>query len=267
MKQIRKYFPVVQITWKSMLAYQADTWLSAAVSGFRVLLAFLLWSAIFAGREQVAGYTLPMMVTYALITTLLTRLQNQDGAAWQLAGEVREGVFSKYLIHPTSVIGYFMGVGLGRWSYLLLVNSAALVVWACAFSAWLALPANPLDLLWLILFLPFGAVCMLLLNHCIALLSLKFQDITGMMMMKGVIIEFLSGALVPLNMLPPWLNDALKFTPFYYIVYYPASLFLGQAEVPPFFAMTILLAWCVLFYAVGQAWFFRARHQYEGVGI
>ncbi len=151
-----KYAQVAKITWKSMLAYQADTWLGAAVSGFRVLLAFLLWQAVFAGRSEVAGYTLPMMVTYSLITSMLSRLQNQDGLAWQLAGEVREGSFSKYLVHPVSVAAYFVSAGLGRWSYLLLVNAAALLLGAVAFSAWLVLPANPLDLIWLALLLPLG---------------------------------------------------------------------------------------------------------------
>ena len=77
---LAKQLHVAKITWKSMLAYQADTWLGAGVSGFRVLLMFLLWSAIFAGRPEVGGYTLPMMVTYALVTSMLERLQNDKTA-------------------------------------------------------------------------------------------------------------------------------------------------------------------------------------------
>ena len=112
-----KYLQVAKITWKSMLAYQADTWLGATLSGVRILLSFLLWTAVFAGRSEVGGYTLPMMITYALLSSMLARLQHQDALAWQLSGEIKAGIFSKYLSHPISVVQYFLSAGLGRWSY------------------------------------------------------------------------------------------------------------------------------------------------------
>jgi ABC-2 type transport system permease protein len=264
---LRKYLQVAAITWKSMLAYQADTWLGAAVSGFRVLLAFLLWRAIFSGRSEIAGYTLPMMVTYYLIASMLSRLQYQDALAWQLSSEVREGAFSKYLTRPMPVIGFFLGSGLGRWSYLALVNGGTLLLWSAIFSQWIVLPPHLLDRVWLVLLVPLGGLCMLLFNHMIALFSLKYQDVTGLLIIKGGIIEFLSGALVPLNMLPPFLTEMLRGTPFYYIVYYPASLFLGTHSEPPLLAVVVLLSWCIIFFFAGQTWFVHARKYYEGVGI
>jgi ABC-2 type transport system permease protein len=266
-RALRRYVQVAKITWKTMIAYQADTWLGAAVSGFRVLLSFLLWSAIFAGREEVGGYTLPMMITYYLVASMLSRLQYQDAVAWQLANEVREGAFSKYLTRPMPVVGFFLGVGLGRWSYLALVNGGALLLWAVIFWQWVVLPPEPTSLVWLVVLIPLGAVCMLLFNHMIALLSLKYQDVGGLLIFKGGIIEFLSGVMVPLDLLPAPLAEALKFTPFYYIVYYPASLFLGTQSEAPVFAVTVLLFWCLTFYFIGQAWFAYARKYYEGVGI
>lgn len=262
-----KQLQVAKITWKSMLAYQADTWLGAAVSGFRVLLSFLLWRAIFSGRAEVAGYTLSMMVTYYLVASMLSRLQYQDALAWQLSAEVREGSFSKYLIRPMPVISFFLGAGLGNWSFLILVNGGALLLWSAIFSRWAVLPAGLPDRWWLVLLIPLGGLCMFLFNHLIALLSLKYQDVGGLLIMKGGMIEFLSGALVPLNLLPAVLVGVLKITPFYYIVFYPASLCLGTHNEPPILAALILLFWCLVFYAAGQAWFIHARKHYEGVGI
>lgn len=264
---VAKYIQVAKITWKTLIAYQADAWLGAAVSGFRVLLSLLLWLAVFSGKEMVGGYTLPMMVTYSLLASLLARLQHQDAMAWQLAGEVREGQFSKYLVHPVSVLGYFLSAGMGRWLYLLMINGAALAAWALVFSNWLVLPARPLDLLWLVALLPLGALVMQLLNHCIALLSLKFTDISGFIIGKGAIIELLSGALIPLTLLPEPLVAGLRFSPFYYVVFYPANLVLGKAAEPPLIAALALAVWCVIFTVIAQVWFRRARRLYEGVGI
>jgi ABC-2 type transport system permease protein len=244
MSAAAKYLHVARITWKSMIAYRFDTWLGAGLTGFRVLLAFLLWSAV----------------------SILARLQHQDAAAHQLANEVREGVFSKYLVHPISVVGYFMGAGLGRWSYLLIVNATGLVLWGVVFSHWLELPRGALNL-WLFVLVPLGALCMLLMNHMIALFSLKLVEITGIMILKNTVIEFLSGALIPLQLLPAPATAVLRFTPFYYVVYYPASLVLGKQTEPPLLAAAVLLVWSTIFYTIGQTWFLGARKYYEGVGI
>jgi ABC-2 type transport system permease protein len=108
---------------------------------------------------------------------------------------------------------------------------------------------------------------MLLLNHCIALLSLKFIDITGFIIGKGALIELLSGALIPLTLLPAPLVAGLRFSPFYYVVFYPANLVLGKVTEPPVVAVLVLASWCAILYAVAQGWFRRARRLYEGVGI
>jgi ABC-2 type transport system permease protein len=265
-----RYVQVAKITWKAMLAYQADTWLGALFAGARILLAYLLWSAIFAGQSEVAGYTLPLMVLYTLIASLLGRLQHYDGLAWQLASEVRDGQFSKYLVHPVTVLGYFISAGLGRWLYNLLVYSVTLVAWGLVFSRWIPLPFASLawgQSGWFILILCLGALFMLLLNHFFALFSLKFMDITGLMMIKGGIIDFLSGAIIPLDLLPAVLVGALKFSPFYYVIYYPTTLMLGRQTEPPALAALILAGWCLTMALACEAWFRRARHLYEGVGI
>lgn len=266
MTKITKYYQVAQVMWKTMLAYQVDTWLGAALTGFRVLLAYMLWSAVFAGRQQVGEYTLPMMITYALAASLLGSLQHQDALAWQLSNEIREGQFSKYLVFPVWVSGYFISAGLGRWVYMLIVNGIVTLGWMAIFASWLVAPLSA-DLWWLLVLIPLGALCMLLVNHFIALLSLKFQDVSGIMILKGSVIEFLSGSLVPLSLLPIPLTAVLRFTPFYYIVFYPANLVVGQPSEPPALAAAILAGWCLVLLVACEAWFRQARRFYEGVGI
>jgi ABC-2 type transport system permease protein len=158
MSAVGRYLAVGKITWKTMLAYQADTWLGALVVGFRILLTFLLWKAIYSGQELVGGYTFTQMITYSLVASVLARLQHQDALAWQLAGEVRDGVFSRYLVYPVSVTRFFVSAGLGRWVYLLIINLAALVGWGIVFSKWVDINPNPGDLIWLVVILPLGAL-------------------------------------------------------------------------------------------------------------
>mgnify|MGYP000963259464 CR=1 FL=1 len=266
MKSPHKYLQVARITWKSITAYAVDTWLGAGMTGFRILLSLLLWLAIYQGQEEIAGYTLPVMITYTLLAALLGRLQLQDAMAWQLSNEVREGTFSKYLVLPVSVLGYFVSAGLGRWLYQVIVNAAALVFWGVVYSKWLVFPST-MPFAWMVLLVLAGAVCMLLFNHTISLLSLKYKEIGGVLMIKNGIVEFLTGAMIPLTLLPVPVQTILKFSPFYYVVYYPASLFLGKQEIQPITACLILLCWSIVFFLVSKFWFAKLHREYEGVGI
>ena len=208
------------------------------------------------------GYTLPMMVTYSLLAPRCCRAcSTMTSMAWQLAGEVREGQFSKYLVHPVSVAAYFIERRAGpldvpaagqRRGAAAVERGLLGLAGAAGQPAGSAL-AGAACCRW-------GRWCMLLLNHCIALLSLKFVDVTGFMIGKGTLIEFLSGALDPAEPAAGRADGGLRFTPFYYVVYYPANLVLGKQTLNrPLLAVVVLLGWCAdLLRGLSEAWF-RAR--------
>lgn len=55
---MRKYGFIMSSEWKNALAYRGDTWLTAIFSSFSVVLAYLLWSAVFGGAENLNGFNL-----------------------------------------------------------------------------------------------------------------------------------------------------------------------------------------------------------------
>ena len=262
----RKIKSIAGITWKSLLIYRADTWLNIFFSGARVLLSFLLWQMIFTNQDTVGGYTFSMMVTYAIFSTQLAQLQHKEDHAWQLANEVLSGQFSKYLTHPFPITGHFFGVWLGTWSHQFILTLITIAIWAAVFWQYCVVSVT-LDLLWLLVLVPLGGIFMMLLNHMIALISLKFKGIGGFMMLKGSLIEFFSGALIPLILLPVSVVSILKFTPFYYVIFYPVNFLLGAESQPPWLAVLVLSIWCLIVFIAAQLWIKKAHQFYEGAGI
>lgn len=257
---------VVGITWKSQLIYNADAWLNIIFSGARVLLSFLLWQMIFTGKDVIGGYTFPMMVTYAIFSSQLAQLHHREDHAWQLAEEVLSGQFSKYLTHPFAITGHFYGVWLGIWLHQLVLIVITIAMWSLIFWNSISIELNT-ELLWMLLLLPLGGTVMMLFHHTIALMSLRFKDIGGFMMLKRSFVEFFSGAMIPLILMPDWLQGILKYTPFYYVIFYPVNLLLGQESQPPWIAILMLIFWCGVFYTAAQYWIKNAHQFYEGAGI
>jgi ABC-2 type transport system permease protein len=48
------------------------------------------------------------------------------------------------------------------------------------------------------------------------------------MFMLLVFLEVLSGVIFPLNILPQWAYQIVKFTPFPYLVYFPLGVLIGK---------------------------------------
>ncbi|NSW53022.1 MAG: ABC-2 family transporter protein [Anaerolineae bacterium] len=266
MNTVKKVGGIAAITWKGLLIYRADAWLNIVFAGARVILTFLLWSAVFSAKDRIGDYTLPMMITYAVFSTQLAQLQHKDDHAWQLASEVRAGTFSKYLVHPFSITGHFFGLWLGAWTHQLLLSLVTILVWALAFWRYMVIPVNA-DLVWLLILVPLGGVFMMAFNHAVSLASLKFTEITGLLIFKSNLVEFFSGALIPLQLLPDWFERVLRITPFYYVIYYPVNFLLGAENQPPLRACLVLAGWTLVFVLAARYWLRSAHRFYEGVGI
>ena len=108
---------------------------------------------------------------------------------------------------------------------------------------------------------------MILFNYFLSLLSFKFLNISGLNIMKQNFIEFISGALIPLSILPAVVVKVFSLLPFYYTLYYPAALYLGRNEEAPLFAIAVMLFWNLLILMAGSLFYKKSVRSFEGVGI
>ena len=52
---MKKYFEVARATFKAQIAYRYDVFIGVIVSFFRVILAYIMWSAIFLDKKEIGG--------------------------------------------------------------------------------------------------------------------------------------------------------------------------------------------------------------------
>mgnify|MGYP002789617015 CR=1 FL=1 len=55
-----------------------------------------------------------------------------------------------------------------------------------------------------------------------------WTDVTGLFYLENTFVSLCSGLLIPLNFFPNYLYTIIKFTPFYYVIFFPTQLFLGN---------------------------------------
>ena len=83
-----------------------------------------------------------------------------------------------------------------------------------------------------------------------------------------LIFEYLAGGhLFPLNILPPVVAQALEYTPFPYLLFFPVSIYLGQRSGAELWhGLLIQAGWVLLAYGLARFVWSRGIKKYSAVG-
>jgi ABC-2 type transport system permease protein len=76
---------------------------------------------------------------------------------------------------------------------------------------------------------------------------------------------FLSGMIAPLNVFPEGVKAIVMWTPFPYLIYFPASLLVGL-PVNAGQGFGVMLAWSGLFWGINRWLWRRGLRHYSGMG-
>ena len=268
-RALSAYAAVARSSLADALAWRADAFLGLVMGIVRVALALLLWTAVFDGRAEVGGMSLRMMASYYLIAVFIFQFNQSGLVASSLAAEIRAGLFSKYLARPVDPLAWFLAASAGRSAFqaVAAIVAALAAALAClALDASILAPLDPLGLLAAIPVVLMGMLALALVNFMTGILAFVFQDISSFQVGKDCVIEFLSGALIPVALLPARLRGILSATPFPALASLPADLMLGRGFGGYPGALVCLLLWDFILYLAARALYARLSPRYEEMG-
>lgn len=259
---MKKYCTLFAAYLKQSMAYRADALMSAGFSFFKVLIAYLLWRMLIPDGGTLGGFTLPEMVAYTMISAAITPFVISNEAMFDFAGEVRSGKFARYLYTPINSFGVFVSSSLARTLPKCLFTALCCGVWSLVFRDVMT-PVAFSAILAALPVLGMMVVFVVLMDYLISCLSFKYTDILGVIFTSQSLISLFSGSLAPLEVL---FGSAPLWSPFYYLVGYPALLLLGRAPVSPWVATAVLGGYTLLLLTLCLTVARGSRRYFEGVG-
>lgn len=264
---MRKYIETAKVLFKAQLAYRFDTIISMVFTISKILLAYVLWGAVFNNRHLVSGFTFDAMISYYIIGSFIAQLDQSSGTGGQIASEIMVGRFSKYMVRPMSVFGYFTAQTIGVSAFLLSFNLIAALLWIFVFRIDFAVTSNLLNIVSAIVMCCLGLLLMMQMNFYIGILAFKFHDTSVFRMIKDNVMQFVTGSLIPLAILPTFIQNIMRIFPFYYVIYLPSMLFLGKNQGEIGIGLMNLMVWNVAFWLLNKVSYEKLRTKYDGVGI
>jgi ABC-2 type transport system permease protein len=237
---------------KDATAYRIEFFMevigSAAVPA---LIQWILWYAMYitGGQKEIAGLSYQQMLAYTWMSILFSQVRggNHDFALMEL---IRSGNLSNYLLRPVSPVEFFYIRGVAEKLFVTVI--CLLIGLGISFFTDLSpmnmLGAMVLALMGNIIHYQFGAV--------LATLAFLWEEAYSILMVKNMIVQILSGELIPLNLFPENLQWVWKITPFYLYVYGPTQYALGRWTHTEFVhALWVASAWIIFFtIAIKVSW-------------
>lgn len=263
----RKYVAIAIIDWQSELAYRANSLIWIAWSIFPSAVMMLVWLAAYGDRQKVGRYSLSEMITYYLLVTTLS-ISITPNHEWETAAAIREGQVTPYLVRP---IDYFWFRAMTETAYQVMKTMMALP--GLALMAWLFRDYIRLPHLSVAAWLGLIAACglcygmLMCIKSALAYLAFWFGEIGGVLEAWNIIMMIFAGRLIPLDLLPKWLQGVGAVLPFKWL--YPFTLGIAQGHVSdwhllPGLAMQAM--WLIVLFGLMRLFWSRGLRAYEGYG-
>ena len=88
--------------FKSQIVYRFELFLTVLDTLGRVLFAWLMWGAVFNGRETVNGFTFRTMLLYYVLGAFLNTFVHPTDAGGEVSERIRGGSFSRFMVIPVN---------------------------------------------------------------------------------------------------------------------------------------------------------------------
>ena len=99
---------------KTQLIWRWDTFIDVLLAMAKIVFAWILWSILFEGKEQIAGMGFYTMISYYIISSYLYQLDKSSEISQQMTSMLRNGTFSKYMVIPVHIQSYFIAMVTGK---------------------------------------------------------------------------------------------------------------------------------------------------------
>jgi ABC-2 type transport system permease protein len=265
----RKYHRILRASLVERMTYRGDFLLGTILRFLPMLTTILLWQAIYkgSGQSRLAGFRYNEMIAYLLLTNISRMFSSMPGLAGGIARDIREGTLKRYLVQPVDMIGYLLSYRVAHKVAYIVTSFLpyALLFFICRgffdhFPDGWTLVAYAISLILSFLVGFFFEVC-------VGMVGFWFLEVTSILYIVMTLNFFISGHMLPLDLLPqPWAG-LLKALPFQYMAYFPAVVFLGKIQGWSLvFHLLGELFWALVFMLLARALYRLGLRRYSAYG-
>lgn len=263
--EMKKYFSIFKIGWQKVIEYRGHMLGHMILGVISFFAMFFIWGAVFKDRQYFGVYTFPSMMSYMLMVRFL-HFANRGNIGRDIGLEIKNGSLSVYLLKPISYLKWWFFVFLSERIYEILLRGSMVIVFIIIFNKLLAIPGLNQVLLF-ICFLPISLLLNYLINVFIASVGFWTTDVRLFRSTIIMVIEFLGGMVVPIDLMPEFLGKICRFLPFQFTGYFPIKIYQGIESKTIVIGFLTSLVWIIVISILLRLLWRKGLKKYEAIGV
>lgn len=263
---MKKYLTTIKLFWQQYLIYRFNFVLWRIRNIFLLLALYFLWTSAFAEKQVLFNYTQTQIVTYILLVTLFRALVVSTRST-DIVGQIHSGDLSNLLVKPISVINYYFARDMADKIFNIFFSVLEVGLFYLLVKPNLVINTSPTALSLTAVALLLAFIFNFYLNFLIGLWGFWAKQVWPILFVSRLFSDLISGGLFPLDILPPLFTQILHLTPFPYLLFYPANIYLGRiAPQQALLGFGVIIFWTVVaYFGVRIAWR-KGTKNYEAFG-
>lgn len=263
--RLAPYLHTMSVAWQNGLVYRASVFLWRIRQLFSSIFALTIWTVVYQTGSTSFEYSQSQMITYIFVASV-TQTLIISTVLNGLTSIIYSGDLSNLLVRPFNIILYLASQEFAdklKNFIFVLVESVILFM---LFSPELSFPS-----IGNLAILPLWILAGILINFLISLLfgSIGFwsPDSWGPRFIFYTLINFVSGKLFPLDILPVLIQKLFWLTPLPYLSFAQTQLFLNRISPEQIFGLSLsMISWIIMLAIVTKIIWHKGLKDYSANG-
>ena len=270
---LRKISTMLSVQYAGMLEYRAELFLWA-ISGSLPLILAGVWYEI---SKSTPGNPSPFALQPAeyvryFFASYIVRQMTLVWVVWEFETQIVQGTLALRLLQPIDPawhhISEHLAERVARIPVLMILGVVFFIFYFAALMQW-PLDGQSIGLGFLAILVTFAMrFCV---QYAFAMLAFWVERAWGIEQLWYLPYLFVSGLIFPLDDYSPVVREALMYTPFPYLIYFPAKLLAGQMDT---LALTInisrgffvTISWGVVFFLIQRGLWRAGLRSFTAMG-
>lgn len=254
---------MARLVFLEKMAYTKAIWFDMISTTASILVYYFLWKTVFQERNELAGFTMAEMTSYVILSKVLAS-QFWGGINQTFAGWIYSGTIGSELLRPVSLFASLFSRRIGEFCFYIMFKVIPLIL-VSYFVLGGSAPAGMANMMLFFLSVMVALVIMFYVEMIVGMGCFYTMLHHPLTYIKRVILELLSGGVVPLFLFPDAIEKVLNFLPFAGLVSIPVNIYLGKYSLRECgIYLAVQLFWAVFMYLAAHGFY---RHVIKKVVV
>ncbi|WP_261809489.1 ABC transporter permease [Levilactobacillus humaensis] len=241
---MKVYYAFLKATAKSILSSKSSAWILLLQATIPTVVMGYLWTNVLANGRTISGMNSVDMIHYYVGVNVVNFFV-WYAVDWELNDDIHSGKLANIIRKPINMMLYYISKMVGdRLANILVILPILLLL---LLANWKSINFNT-GLVKNVLVIIVSALLWFFFSYSVGCLAYWFENLFFVLLVKEIVVSFLSGYYLPISTFPFVAKELLKYLPFQYFNYFPVQIVLGnKTGVSWEQGLLTELIWCFIF--------------------